>query len=225
MQKYSQAMVDTEFVFDLDDTLYPERDYVLSALSFAAGIVDQLYRVSSPRDRLLEYMNLNVSDPIGALWVDENLPISAKAEVVAAMRAHIPDIALRDSALQLLEKLRRQGRGFSIVTDGRSVTQRAKLAALRCLDAKFISISEEVGLEKTNVLRFLPVEAKFPASKYIYVGDNPAKDFIAPNKLNWTTVMLIDDGRHTHRQSLPNDAINDASLKIASLGDLLELKL
>ena len=35
---------------------------------------------------------------------------------------------------------------------------------------------------------------------FTYVGDNPRKDFIAPNALGWQTVCLKDDGRNIHRQ-------------------------
>lgn len=35
---------------------------------------------------------------------------------------------------------------------------------------------------------------------FTYVGDNPRKDFIAPNALGWLTVCLKDDGRNIHKQ-------------------------
>ena len=44
-------------------------------------------------------------------------------------------------------------------------------------------------------------------SRFVYVGDNPMKDFLWPNRLGWVTIQLIDDGRNVHSQqvSLPSD--------------------
>ena len=40
---------------------------------------------------------------------------------------------------------------------------------------------------------------------YYYLADNPSKDFVSPNRLGWTTICLLDDGRNIHHQdfSLP----------------------
>jgi putative hydrolase of the HAD superfamily len=42
--------------------------------------------------------------------------------------------------------------------------------------------------------------ASYPSCTYYYIGDNPAKDFVAPNRLGWNTVCLLDDGRNIHPQ-------------------------
>lgn len=194
-------MRDIEFVFDLDDTLYRERSYVYSAFNFIANVAETLYNIHDCAPKLVRWFEEGQADPIGTLWDNEQLPPSSKKDVVAAMRAHLPSIALDVEAAIVLNRLRIAGVGFSIVTDGRSVTQRAKLAALGCLDAKFISISEEVGLTKIDLNRFRDVERLCPAQRYVYIGDNPSKDFIVPNKLGWITVMIANDGTNIHRQS------------------------
>jgi putative hydrolase of the HAD superfamily len=40
-----------------------------------------------------------------------------------------------------------------------------------------------------------------PAERYVYVGDNPAKDFIAPNQLGWITIGLRGNSRNIHTQT------------------------
>ncbi len=61
-----------------------------------------------------------------------------------------------------------------------------------------------------------------PAAEYVYVGDNPKKDFIAPNSLGWLTIGLRDDGRNIHKQDLSNlDPEQLPSLWIESLEELL----
>lgn len=189
-----------EYVFDLDDTLYKERDYSRSALTFAGNLIASLFGRNHARDELLALVSQGVALPLDRYWDKARLPHAAKAQIVAAMNAHIPDIALYPAASVVLTRLRLNDAGFSIVTDGRSITQRAKLRALNCLDAKYISISDEVDLLKTDVRRFLDFMTKFPAERYVYVGDNPAKDFWAPNKLGWDTIMVLNSGENIHQQ-------------------------
>jgi putative hydrolase of the HAD superfamily len=55
---------------------------------------------------------------------------------------------------------------------------------------------------------------------YYYVGDNTSKDFVAPNRLGWTTICLLDDGRNIHKQdfSLPQDMLPQH--KISKIRDI-----
>jgi putative hydrolase of the HAD superfamily len=212
-------------VFDLDDTLYVERDYVHSALSFAGELIEQIFKVEDASKKLRSGYSRGAPDPIGALWDSEALPVQARSEVVAAMRAHIPEISLRPGAEQVLQFLRNNKMGFAIITDGRSVTQRAKMAALGCLDADFVSISGEVQIPKTDVARFKQVESRFPCYSYCYIGDNPAKDFVAPNRLGWQTIMLADDGNNIHPQDNIIDPGNAAKVKIGKISELIGMML
>ena len=57
-------------------------------------------------------------------------------------------------------------------------------------------------------------------SDFTYVGDNPDKDFIAPNILGWKTICLKDYGRNIHKQdfsavsneALPNKMVMNISI-------------
>jgi putative hydrolase of the HAD superfamily len=42
------------------------------------------------------------------------------------------------------------------------------------------------------------------AENFIYIADNPNKDFITPNKLGWTTICLLDRGQNVHEQIFTN---------------------
>jgi len=193
------------WVFDLDDTLYPEIDYVQSALHYVGAEVIKLYGHASFAEELLRLNALGLPDPIAHAWLQYGLPEAELPNMIVAMRAHIPKISLSYGAQAVLEELRQQGRPFSIVTDGRSVTQRAKIAALGCNDAACVSISEEVGLSKLDTDRFATVAERFSPGQCWYVGDNPAKDFFVPRQLGWKTVMLDHQGQGVHAQKLPND--------------------
>ncbi len=41
--------------------------------------------------------------------------------------------------------------------------------------------------------------ADFPHESFAYISDNPAKDFVAPNRLGWRTIQLLYPGQvHAH---------------------------
>jgi len=88
------------------------------------------------------------------------------------------------------------------LTDGRSVQQRNKIEALN-LNQWFteIVISEEFGSEKPNINNYTHFENTFGHGNYYYIADNLSKDFISPNKLNWTTICLKDSGQNIHKQN------------------------
>ena len=81
-------------------------------------------------------------------------------------------------------------------------------------------VSEEHGYEKPDKYAYEMVEAFFPQCEYVYVGDNPEKDFLAPNKLGWNTICLLDDGRNIHKQNF--NLSNDYLLK-CRIGNMKEL--
>ena len=67
--------------------------------------------------------------------------------------------------------------------------------------------------------KFKEIMNDYSATKYIYVADNPAKDFIAANDLGWLTIGLHGDTQNIHSQELegvpedhhPKHWINDLS--------------
>ena len=189
------------WIFDLDDTLYAEWSYVMSALQFAGQMVSDLYAVADGARFLTEAYENGVADPVQSLWQAQDLPQSAKAAVVAAMRAHRPAISLFPGAGAVLDSQRAKAAGFGIMTDGRSVTQRAKLAALGCLDARAILISEESGWHKPDPQCYEFFHTRFPDVDFGYVGDNPTKDFVGARAAGWDTVMLVDQGSNVHRHA------------------------
>lgn len=208
-------------VFDLDDTLYRERDYVESAFMFLGRLIERTYGIHDFSDELTRLYSAGDPNPIATIWDKQDLPASAMAEAVAAMRAHLPDIDLRQGARETLCAITRAGVGWSILTNGRSMTQRQKIAALGLQDAWGVYISAELGVSKPDPAAFEKIRRDFcEAVRFVYVGDNPAKDFIAPNRMGWQTVMLNDDGFNIHTQEADLPSENKAQFSIRQLPDL-----
>lgn len=183
-------------IFDLDDTLYKEIDYLKSAYRK----ICECMKVSAYTDMIKWYHE--------GMDVFDNLISSYKLKVtkdslLKIYREHFPDIKLSDDAAELLDGLYRENVIFGMITDGRSITQRNKIKALgldKYFDDDNIIISEEFGSEKPNKKNFLYFMQKYPDAVYTYIGDNTEKDFVAPLALGWNTVCIKDDGRNIHKQ-------------------------
>lgn len=193
----------TAVIFDLDDTLSAERDYVASALRTIAARVGE--RCGCDPSRLLSLLESEF-DSGRAFDKAEALTGGAvtAAEMLAIYRTAIPDISLSPTTETLLADLRREGYTLGIITDGRTVTQTNKFTALgldRYIDPSMLSISESVGADKLSDLPWERMERLTTGcTRRIYCGDNPAKDFVRANSRGWTTVALRDSGRNIHPQ-------------------------
>ncbi|MCB0322533.1 MAG: HAD family hydrolase [Bdellovibrionales bacterium] len=188
--------------FDLDDTLYPERDFVESGLRYVA----ERLGLASSFDLIAAY-HKGERDVFGTLLETPGLTGRfTKQDLLEWYRSHQPDIVLEPGVSRVLQRLSEQNVPLALITDGRSVTQRNKIRALG-IEHLFspIVISEEFGSEKPDERNFRAVEAAHPGCRYLFVADNPAKDFITPRKFGWTTICVLDAGQHIHPQSFAGD--------------------
>ena len=193
-------------VFDLDDTLYKEIYYLKSAyreIALHAAQGDQQLADKAYGDMLQAYKDggnafLRLNELLGV-----ETPVSA---YLAMYRTHRPDIHLEEDVVATLDALKTAGCTMALITDGRSVQQRNKIVALglnRWIADEDIVISEETGSEKPSEANYRRLMELHPdAGRFVYIGDNPKKDFIAPNRLGWTTVCLLDNGENIHPQRL-----------------------
>lgn len=197
--------------FDLDDTLYDEKDYVDSAFNFIAdtlsanypldkhNLLKALHSDGNPFDSLMSYIATTDTT------FDKDI-----AWLVNVYRTHRPTLSLPNASRDILNRLQALGTGLTIITDGRLATQSLKIEALGLKRwIKDIYISEAIGYDKSSRNVFDMVMHDNPECRYAYIGDNPAKDFLWPNRLGWTTIALRDtDGTNIHPQSwetFPND--------------------
>ena len=206
-------------IFDLDDTLAYEIDYLQSAYKEIAENVDKVNSENLRLEMLNTYHNgLNVFEIL-----IQKYPNSTKEELLNIYRTHFPDIQFIEGANDLLDDIKNKGYKIGLITDGRSITQRNKLRALG-IEGLFdlIIISEEFGSTK-------PDERNYKAfivddiSEYFYIADNPKKDFLTPNKLGWTSICLLDKGNNIHPQNFDLDEKYLPKFVIENIKDVLKL--
>lgn len=197
----------THIVFDLDDTLYKEIDFVRSGYIYINNYINSRFDIDLSKE--IENClggEINFFDLINSkLSSDQSFTLKKYLELY---RFHFPEIKLSKDTTYFLEKILSHNIDFSIITDGRSISQRNKIKALGlCNLVKNIIISEETGFEKPHLNNFEILSRIYSHKKLVYIGDNTFKDFLAPNSLNWATICLINDGRNIHQQDF-NLSIN-----------------
>jgi putative hydrolase of the HAD superfamily len=207
-------LADTVCVFDLDDTLYAERDYQTSGIKAVSAVLHQLYNLDCEKAflALRDQSSKN-------LWAEAcellKLPREVEQSLLWIYRLHEPDIRLADDVRDVVDRCKTECTATAILTDGRAVTQRLKLRALGLADLPCY-ISEEFRSIKPDEKRFSLIMSEYPAQNYMYIADNPIKDFIAPNALGWVTIGLqsradnihIYDVKHLEEHALPTHWIN-----------------
>ncbi|WP_345274460.1 HAD family hydrolase [Flaviramulus aquimarinus] len=187
-------------VFDLDDTLYNERDYLKSAYNQIALLISDELSLDQPV--VYQYMielfdgKKNVFEDI----IKKYQTSYSIKDFLYLYRNHKPNIKLSKDRLALIKLLHSKGVPMGILTDGRCVQQRNKIEALDIADYfTEIIVSEEFGSEKPNPKNYKYFEKTFGDANYYYIGDNIKKDFVTPNSLNWTTIRVLDNGLNIHK--------------------------
>lgn len=206
-------------IFDLDDTLMYEIDYLKSAYKEIALTVDKEIANVLFDDMFSRYKKgKNVFE-----YLTVKYPDYSKNQLLDIYRNHVPNIVLNDDIREILLKIKNTGYKLGLITDGRSVTQRNKLKALD-IENLFdkIIISEEFGSSKPderNFRAFLCDEI----DDYFYVADNTKKDFIIPNRLGWTSICLLDSGNNIHPQNFEVADEYLPKIKVEVLKDIYDV--
>ena len=205
-------------VFDIDDTLYLERDYVRSGFAAAGAWARAELGVADLGERAWAAFGAGVRGRI----FDEALVASGVgpngsvvSQLVEVYRSHAPAIEpLADVSAWLAG--RPADVAVAVVTDGPLASQRAKAAALGLVAwADPIVFTEELGpgRGKPHPAAFARVEAVtgVPGAACAYVADNPAKDFAGPRARGWRTVRVRREGGQ-HAADASGDDV-DAEIK------------
>lgn len=221
-------------VFDMDDTLYLERDYVRSGFDSVAEtlaaqcganpteLAEFLWKgfLQGARgdsfDRLLAaYSNLTRSFPLLYL--------------VELYHQHTPRIRPLPGVESMLRNLRHSGLKLALLSDGGWFGQELKSQALG-LHALLepVIFTDKLGGEfwKPHTRGFEEIAEIWGhrPDEMVYVGDNPEKDFLAPNLLGWRTVRLRVSGQ-LRADLEPESEAHRADVEVSSISALQKVLL
>jgi len=214
-------------VFDMDDTLFEEKEYVLSGFS----AVDQYLSEKGVVGFYEKSKELFESENRGRIFNDVldfyGVPFNQSdiKNLVEVYRNHIPDIKLLQDAKWSIDQLKTKYE-LGLITDGYLNAQRHKAKALN-LEEEFavLIFTDELGREhwKPSEKPYLEIKKYFNVDHHelIYIGDNPTKDFITAKKLGWKTIRIEREGSEYSEIEYPDEY--EADYQIKSLYDLPKL--
>lgn len=185
-------------IFDLDDTLYPERAFAFSGFTAVAEVfADLLSGADQAAARMRQLFDTEHRPRVfNTLLAEIGLEPDPRliTAMVQAYRTHRPTIALHADADAALTRLRGRCR-LGLITDGPIIMQRHKIEALGLrtrLDKIILTAEFGEGFGKPHTRAFETMAERLGTNPALcaYVADNPAKDFAAPNVLGWRTVQI-----------------------------------
>jgi len=218
-------------VFDMDDTLYPERDFVLSGFHAVAvwgeGNLD--IPTGTGYTELERLFDAGVRGDTFNQWLSHfgitavNKTIS---QIVSVYRNHTPQIRPFPIVPTLLNELHGTYK-IGLVSDGYLEVQQRKFNALNIIsyfDAVVFSDTWGRKAWKPSTKPFTAVleRLQVDASQAIYIGDNPKKDFFGANEVGMQTIWFKHP-QGEYCNFTPPTSQHEPHTTISSLYELLEL--
>lgn len=187
-------------VFDLDDTLISEKDYINSGFNIISKKIAEDYKLSDEKikKKMNEFFCLNSTNLFNRIldYFKVKYDLDYIKKLVLIYRNHIPKIELYDDAREMLEFLSKNNYRLGMITDGYKEAQKNKIMALDIQKYfEYIIITDELGREfwKPSEIPYKIIKEKFECeyTDMIYIGDNIEKDFITANKLGIKTIQIL----------------------------------
>lgn len=223
----------TVVIFDLDDTLYDEIEYCRSGFAAVSEFLANMHDAPAP-DRIFaalwkQFGAGNHTRTFNAALEELDIGYGDKRvpELVDVYRNHVPKITLPEDTRGILAELSTRYT-LALLTDGFLPTQRLKVQALGIEDCfQSIVYTEELGREfwKPSPAGFEKIMRDLNArpENIVYIADNEKKDFIAPNRLGFSTVQLIRPARMHSSSSHESDAAaQNITRQISQLPAIIE---
>jgi putative hydrolase of the HAD superfamily len=186
----------TVLAFDLDDTLYPELDFVMSGFDAVSDWLFGQFRLDKSRSmtQMVNYLNSHGRGEVfNLVLATHGLDSSATIrKCLSIYRSHEPKLTLSEEVRGVLEWARSNFPTY-LVTDGNKLVQAKKIRALG-LDEYFdgIFITHRFGLKaaKPSIYCFSKILERtgIDWGDLVYVADNPVKDFVGVNSMGGKTI-------------------------------------
>lgn len=216
-------------VFDLDDTLYMENEFVEYGLKNAANVAETVYGIVNANEKirsLYQESKANVFDRLVNAEKIKDKEIAVAGLVKAYRNCEPKSLRCNPGVLDLLKTLKKKEIHMGIITDGFADVQKSKIKALGIQEyIDEIVITDELGgvqCRKPNpigfekMLKMLDVKPQ----EMVYIGDNPNKDFAIKKYLPIITAR-VDVPNGIYRNSEYLYGIKP-DIIVKQIGDILQ---
>lgn len=200
-------------IFDLDDTLISEKEYIKSGYMHIAELLQKKYGIHSASS-YSDLLSIFAESPINVFnrllshyQIDYNS--ETITELVTAYRQHDPNITFYNDVMPCIQLLKERGILTGIITDGYAFSQRQKLKVLKAKNLfEEIIVTDELGRgywkPHPKAYELMSQKLNVAFDQMIYVGDNPEKDFHISKLYPITTVRINRMGVHQNKNYLDN---------------------
>lgn len=217
-------------LFDLDDTLTSEEDFIKSGYQSVARLLALRFGLKQADlyKELFALYKADAKNVFNRILDAHGIPYT-KEDILALVsnyRSHIPNVSFYADVLPTLTTLRKRGIRLGIISDGYAITQQNKIATLKAEDLfDHIILTDLLGRDywKPDERAFSMMCEVFGLdySEMVYVGDNPEKDFYI-GKDHPILTIRIDRGNGVYQDRAYLGGIKE-KMRISSLSELLTL--
>jgi putative hydrolase of the HAD superfamily len=200
-------------VFDLDDTLYDELDFVKSGFKEIANYLkDEKYY-----NFMIDIFKSEGSGKIFDKLIDKfGLDVDIN-KLIDIYRFHKPNITLSSESLNLLYFVKNMK--TALISDGHYIMQKNKYEALG-LDEfiKYPVFTDFYHTKKPELKPYQMVMDKYKNEEnFIYISDNPKKDFIAIKELGWIGI------RYKNKIGIYRNFENNTNYEVTNRKDIVDI--
>lgn len=200
-------------VFDLDDTLYDEVDFVKSGFKEIANYLkDEKYY-----NFMCEVFESEGSGKVFNKLIEKfSLDVNIN-KLIEIYRFHTPNIVLPNESLELL-KFAKEFK-TALISDGHYIMQKNKFDVLGLNSfIEYPIFTDFYHTKKPELKPYQMVMEKFGnEKKFVYISDNPKKDFKAVKELGWTGI------RFKNSVGIYRDFENDTDYEVESRVDIIKI--
>ncbi len=186
-------------IFDLDDTLYSETDYVYSGFRMVAAYLERKFKFSRKNIYADLKSNFNSGgrgknfDFVLRKYAMANIPIK---ELVKVYRGHKPDIKLYPGAARILAEL---GKNYKLclLTNGWPEVQARKIKALlleKYFDSVYLAQTQGLCFAKPHKRYFMKILNRYKCrpDQILVIGDEADTDKAGARNLGMHFFMVSD---------------------------------
>lgn len=177
--------------FDLDDTLYSHRQYVLAGFEAVAEEVETRTGTDIYDDLVTTYFEDEEYDrTFDVVLKSYDLPTEIVDDLVAEYHSAVGNLSVYPTVPQVLETLEEIYK-LGLITDGKNATEKIDTLELSGR-FDFVLATEHHGFSKQHETPFRLLLDHFETEpiRSVYIGNDPRTDFQQPNQLGMHTVRL-----------------------------------
>ena len=217
-------------IFDMDDTLFLEEDYVLSGFKEVSFFLNSKFGIDAKdsyqflKNRFIKYGRKNIFNLLlnrNIKTLKDNNIDALIVNLVELYREHKPDIKLNSSVVSILKNIHHKKIKIVVATDGLASMQENKFYALgldKLVDSVVYCWNHDAAKPSKKCFQIALEAAGVGKENCIIVGDHPMNDII-PARILGIKAYRITTGRFT---SLDNDSRFPPNKTFPTLDDFFQ---